>query len=147
MNRSLEKETSITNEIQQLNTALEKERMLGEDKDIDIIKHLSASIDALYRTCSVLQKEYNDLHTAKNKIFSALKATREQRIKQIENSKESFVDWVKELIKNPEKRKEYGVYMEKHRIATEVEYKRLSELHTYEDGEVDQAILNSETVI
>lgn len=147
MNRALEKETSITSEIQELNNLLEKERLLKQDKDLDIIKHYSIQIDSLYKTCSVIQKEYTDLHTAKNKIFSALKATREQRIKQIENSKESFIDWVKELMKNPEKRKEYGVYMEKHRLATEVEYARLAELHTYEDMDVDHPILNSSTVI
>jgi len=119
---------------------------MGDDKDIEMIKQYSVQIDSLYKTCGTIQKEYTDLHSSKTKIFSALKATREQRIKQIENSKESFVDWVKELMKNPDKRKEYGVYMEKHRIATEVEYKRLSEFHVYDDKEVDVPILNSETV-
>ena len=37
--------------------------------------------------------------------------------------------------------------MEKMRLAMENEKKRLSEFHKYEDGEVDQPILTSETLI
>src|SRR5690606_10700495 len=137
---------NINKEIEELNTLLAKERT-KEDKNIDEIRYFTSLIDSLYKSVEQIQKDYSNLHASKSKIFSALKATREQRIKQIENSKESFVDWVKELIKNSQLRKDFGIYMEKHRIATEVEYKRLSELHTYDDGEVDMPVLNHETIM
>lgn len=143
MNRLLSKEIQITREIEELNNLLAAERM-KKDKDIEALKYYTALIDSMYKSIEQIQRDYGNLHTSKSKIFSALKATREQRIKQIENSKESFVDWVKELVKNPELRRSLGIYMEKHRIATEVEYKRLSELHEFDDGVVEPPILNQD---
>ena len=37
--------------------------------------------------------------------------------------------------------------MEVHRVASEKAVKRLSEYHEYEDGTVDQPILNADTMI
>lgn len=146
MNRILDKESKINQEIEEMSSMLEKER-LKKQKDIELIKFYSVQVESLYRAVQDIQKEYSKLHDSKTKILSALKATREQRIKQIESSKENYVDWVKQLIKDPERRKKFGIYMEKNRVAAEVEYQRLSELHTYSDGMVDQPILNGDNVV
>lgn len=145
MNRLLNQESEINNNISDLNEKLQNERN-KRTPDIEIIKSYSIQIESLYRSLGQTQKEYNENHKSKTQIYQSLKATRDQRLKTIESSKETFIDWVKSLIKNPSLRRELGKDMEKHRIATEVEYKRLSDFHTYADGQVDVPILNSDTI-
>lgn len=42
---------------------------------------------------------------------------------------------------DPKLRQDIGVYIEKMRIATNVEYERLSELFNYADGQTDTPLL------
>lgn len=53
---------------------------------------------------------------------------------------------MKQIIENRELRKRLGEDMEKMRLASELEYQRLSSLHKYIDGGVDQPILNHESI-
>ena len=46
-------------------------------------------------------------------MLKDLKATREQRIKRLEDSKETFVGWIKMLIDDPEFSRGLGVAMER----------------------------------
>jgi len=79
-------------------------------------------------------------------MLKDLKATREQRIKRLEDSKQTFIGWVRNLMSNPEARRQMGNDMEKMRLAMEVEKERLSEYHQYEDGKIDQPFLTPDTV-
>jgi predicted transcriptional regulator len=145
MNRLLNQQADMNQSISELNSSLQKERMKKEP-DIELIKHYSIQVESVYIAIGRVQKEYNELHKAKNQIYTSLKATRDQRLKSIESSKETFIDWVKDLIKDSSLRRQLGLEMEKHRVATEVEYKRLSDFHQYSDGCVDLPVLNSSTV-
>ena len=51
------------------------------------------------------------------------------------------------MLKDPDFFEEQGKEMELMRIAVEREEGRLSEYHTYEDGEVDAPFLNCDTVM
>ena len=79
-------------------------------------------------------------------MLKDLKATREQRVKRLEDSKETFIGWVRNLMSDPETRHDMGIEMEKMRLAAYEEEKRLSEYHQYEDHTVDQPFLTPETV-
>jgi ribosome maturation protein Sdo1 len=79
-------------------------------------------------------------------MLREMKGTREQRIKRLEDSKQSFVSWVAHLMQDPETMKKYGIEMEKMRMAMEKEKDRLSAYHKYEDGVVDQPFLTPDTV-
>jgi len=79
-------------------------------------------------------------------MLREMKGTREQRIKRLEDSKQSFTSWVAQLLQNPDLMKQYGVEMEKMRMAMFKERDRLSELHKYEDGQVDQPFLTPDTI-
>ena len=79
-------------------------------------------------------------------MLKDLKATREQRIKRLEDSKQTFIGWVRNLMTNHEVRHEIGTEMEKMRLATNKEAERLSEYHQYEDGTVDQPFLTPDSV-
>ena len=79
-------------------------------------------------------------------MLREMKGTREQRIKRLEDSKQSFTSWVAALMQDPEKIKKYGIEMEKMRLAMKKEEQRLGAYHKYEDGIVDQPFLTPDTV-
>lgn len=112
----------------------------------DEIDDLSRELASWYASIEALSKDYLSLLKEKQNLVTKLKGTREQRIKEIESSKSTLTGWIKLLLSDPQKRVDLGIHMEKMRLATEVEYERLSEYHTFEDGTVDQMILNAETV-
>lgn len=145
MDRSQIRQKEIAEQIDNL-----KKKILDEEAkaapDEKKLERMSRDISTLYSGIEAHSKDHVILLKEKNQALQKLKATREQRIQQIESSKETLVGWVKQLYTNPKKRYELGINMEKMRIATEAEYKRLSEYHTYADGTVDKPILNEETV-
>ena len=93
-----------------------------------------------------LSKDYKDLQARKATMLKDLKGTREQRIKAIEDSKQTFASLVKKIATNPDYRTRIGIDMEKMRLAVEREKEQLSEYFEFNDGNVDQPFLTSETV-
>jgi ribosome maturation protein Sdo1 len=79
-------------------------------------------------------------------MLREMKGTREQRIKRLEDSKQSFISWVANMMQDPETMKQYGIEMEKMKMAMLKEKERLSAFHKYEDGLVDQPFLTPDTV-
>jgi len=80
-------------------------------------------------------------------MLKELKGTREQRIKRLEDSKETFASWVQALTLRPEMRDGLGTEMEKMRLAMDKERAKLTEYHKYEDGIVDQPFLTPDSVL
>lgn len=141
-NRLLTQQTDIKKKIRTYEKIVEDEKMKPKElRDIDMVRNYEVQIASLYVGVESLSKEYRELLKEKNNMFKALKATREQRIKDIENSKESMAGWYRKLLKEPEIRKDMGLYLEKMRIATQVEYERLVDVHTYADGSKDSVLL------
>ena len=62
------------------------------------------------------------------------------------SAKQTFIGGVRNLMSNPEARREMGIEMEKMRHATNTEADRLSEYHKYEDGTIDQPFLTPDSV-
>lgn len=91
-------------------------------------------------------KDYRELQDRKNRILTALKGTRRDRIQRIESGRESFPVWMAEVVSNPEKRRQLGIEMEKRRLAAIDEEIRLQAYHKYENGQIDQPLLNCDTV-
>jgi len=124
---------------------IEKSKDL-EVQDKDHIYNLERQVAVCRAAQDSLTREYKDLQTKKASMLKDLKATREQRIKRLEDSKQTFIGWVRNLMSNPEARRQMGNDMEKMRLAMEVEKERLSEYHQYEDGNIDQPFLTPDTV-
>lgn len=118
-----------------------------EVRDIELVTDLSRQIGSLRAGRDSLSKEYRDIEDKKNKLFSSLKATREQRIKKLENTKETFDGLIRKILRDPEFVAEQNMYLEKMRLALEQEEKRLGDYHEFEDGEVDRPLLTPETVM
>lgn len=91
-------------------------------------------------------KDYKELLDKKSSLLREVKGTREQRIKRVEDSKETIGTYLASLIDNTDMRRALGIEVEKFRLATKIEYQRLSDYHTYIDGSVEQPILNTENI-
>jgi hypothetical protein len=145
MDRNQKKQKQAIDHIDFLRTEIAKERKASKP-DEKKIQGFSQDLAASFSGIEALDKDHVMLLKEKNNALQKLKATREQRVQQIENSKETLVGWVKQLYMDPKLRYQLGIDMEKKRIATQVEYQRLSAPHVYADGVVDRPILNHETV-
>jgi len=147
MNRCLKSNKDNIRAINRVELEVENEYNLSDEtRDFDRILNMERQIGALRASQEALNKDYRDLQTKKSSMLKEMKGTREQRIKRLEDSRESFGSWVAHLLQNPDKLKAFGVEMEKMRLAMEGEKARLSKYHKYEDGMVDQPFLNHESV-
>jgi len=90
--------------------------------------------------------EHVKLLTKKERYLKDLKGTREQRKRVADDAKTNFSMWMREL-DSIENREKEGFDMAVQVVAGEKARKRLSDFHEYEDGEVDQPLLNSDSVI
>lgn len=147
MNRCL---TGNKENIDQINTydhMIRDERSRDKDQqDHDYIINLERQMASLKAAQESLNRDYRELSTKKESMLKNMKGTREQRIKRLEDSKQSFTSWVAALMQNPELIKQYGIEMEKMRAAMGVEKNRLGEFHEFTDGQVDQPFLTPDTV-
>ena len=147
MNRCLKGNKENIEQINLYDTMVKDERSRDKDQqDMDYILNLERQVASLRASQERLNKDYRELQAKKASMLREMKGTREQRIKRLEDSKQSFTSWVAQLLQNPDLMKQYGVEMEKMRMAMFKERDRLSELHKYEDGQVDQPFLTPDTI-
>jgi FtsZ-binding cell division protein ZapB len=144
MNRALVAQQDAASQVADLNDQLVAAQ---EAKDLTNIQNLNLQINTIKATQESSARQYQDMLKQKKDLLKEMKATRQDRIKSIEGSKNSFSGWMKDIITDRDRRTAVGNYIEKMRIATDVEYQRLSELHTYCDKTVDQPILTPENYL
>jgi recombinational DNA repair ATPase RecF len=148
ISRALTKINEIKSRVDSMGREIELERQAGDldDSDKMRIQQLDMNRIAAETAHVNYSKDYKELLDRRNGLFKEIKGTREQRIKRIEESKETIGTMLAALIDNPQMRRQLGIDLEKFRLATKIEYERLSEYHTYLDGKVEQPILNSENI-
>lgn len=146
MNRCLESEQEARDKIIEFKDEILNEKKLGEEANFDRIAVFEEQIALNKAAYESIHGEYTDLLQRKAGILNALRATREQRIKRIDDSKQSFMGWCDELLNNREIRRLLGIYIEKYRLAIDVEEARLIEPHQYLDGSIDLPILTSNSI-
>ena len=147
MNRALKDQQTNSEQIRMFEELIndEKEKPV-EYQDRDYTFNLERQIAVLRAAQESLNRDYKDLGMKKGAMLKDMKATREQRIKRLEDSKQTFIGWVTDLMVNPEKRHELGMEMEKMRLAMDKEREALSEWHQYEDKVIDQPFLTPDSV-
>lgn len=147
MNRCLKGNKENIEQINIYDKMIKDERSRDKDQqDHDYIINLERQVASLRASQESLNRDYRELQAKKASMLREMKGTREQRIKRLEDSKQSFTSWVASMMQDPEKMKRYGIEMEKMRMAMKKEEERLSSFHKYEDGTVDQPFLSPETV-
>jgi hypothetical protein len=146
MNRSLKYNKENIEQISALEVLIGVERQRDLDQmDADTVFNMERQVASLKASQESLNKDYRELQTKKNSMLKEMKATREQRVKRLEDSKQNFTSWMAYLISNPEVTRAYGMEMEKMKLAMEKEKERLSEYHKYSDELVDQPFLTPDT--
>lgn len=113
--------------------------------DFTLINMLQTNIEIIKEANTKRAKEYLDYGKEHKAILKDLKATRDQRIQKIEDTKTNFFDLLKSLM-DYETQIQESREMELARMAMAQETDKLSEYHEYVDGEVDKPILNEHTV-
>lgn len=121
-----------------------KERTKRRPNDDKILAYM-AEIPDLEQSIASFSKNFVELQKEHAKLLHNLKATRDQRIKNIHDSGTTILGHIKAL-QEKEFREKEEQEMELMRAAMDVETKRLGGYHEYMDGTVDQPLLNSDTV-
>jgi hypothetical protein len=119
--------------------------MLMEETDRDYVLGLETQLQSAKAAEQSRTTEYVKLQERHDAIMKNLKATRDQRVKQIESSKVNWLGVIKAL-QDKEIQDREGRQIEMVRIAADSEYLRLGRPHAYEDGNEDSPILSSDTV-
>jgi hypothetical protein len=149
-NRSLVTSKNNIQDISVLETWLklfETSSLTPTPEEIESASNKERQLAGLRAAQEALNKDYRELLAKKMAILKDMKATREQRVKRIEDARESFSSWVADLMTDKEKLKKYSVEMELLRLAANKEKERLGAYHSYIDKEIDQPFLNCETVL
>lgn len=145
MHRHMTERKRSQEEIERLERLLKREYdKPAIQQDINLITQLETNLQANKAASSQRTKEYKDLQEKYNDILVKLKATRDQRTKNLDQ-KGKFLEILKMLTDEDARRivnEEIGLY----KLGVEGEKKRLAELHKYKDGLVDRPLLTPETV-
>ena len=146
INRSMKERKRHIADTEKLQEEVDKEYKLPEDvRDGPKLANLETQLSFARNSIANYTNEYTKLLNEQQKISKDLKATREQRIKRIEDGKSSWIGLIR-MLEDEEIREREGREMEIMNMAVEQQVKNLSEYHTYQDGEVDTPLLTPETV-
>ena len=147
INRGMEDRQEVIQNINRLNklidTEMEKPMAM---QDTVAIASFQTQLGAAISSKSSYINEHEKLLTKKERLLKDLKGTREQRKRNADDAKTNFSAWLRQLDDDKTKKDE-SFDMEVHRVAADKATERLAELHQYEDGLVDQPILNSDTLL
>lgn len=143
INRSMKERKRHISETEKLQKLVDKEYDKSEiDRDIPKLANLETQLSFARNSIASYTNEYTKLLNEQQKISKDLKATREQRIKRIEDGKSSWVGLIR-MLEDEDIREKEGREMEILAMATEKAKKNLYEYHQYADHKVDSPILNS----
>jgi hypothetical protein len=147
INRSMKERKRHISETEKLQTQVDKEYEKPEDqRDVPKLANLETQLSFARNSIASYTNEYTKLLNEQQKISKDLKATREQRIKRIEDGKSSWVGLIR-MLEDEQIREKEGREMEILALATD--HKKdtvLYEYHTYNDNNIDIPILNCESV-
>lgn len=146
MHRSMKDRTAHIENVDRLQTVLNKELMKPEaNQNQTLIQQLENQINALRSSVTAYTKEQVALLDKSQQISKDMKGTRDQRLKRIEDGKDSWVGLLK-ILDDEAVREREGRQMEIMNLAVQKVKKDMSEYHTYLDGGVDQPFLNADTI-
>lgn len=146
INRSMKERKRHISETERLQRQVDLEYKLPEqDRDAPRLASLETQLNFARNSIASYTNEYTKLLSEQQKISKDLKATREQRIKRIEDGKSSWVGLIR-MLEDELIREKEGKEMEIMAMATSKAKEKLFENHQYEDGKVDQPILTPESL-
>jgi hypothetical protein len=146
INRSMKERKRHIAETEKLQKVIDNEYLKPEDqRDIPKLANLETQITYARNSIASYTNEYTKLLNEQQKISKDLKATREQRIKRIEDGKSSWIGLIR-MLEEEDVREREGKEMEILAMATEKAKDKLFEYHVYADNRADIPILNKDSV-
>lgn len=146
INRSMKERKRHITETEKLQRTVDKEYELPEaERDIARLTNLETQLSFARNSIASYTNEYTKLLNEQQKISKDLKATREQRIKRIEDGKSSWVGLIR-MLEDEEIREREGREMQIISMATNKAKESLAELHQYQDDGVDPPFLIPENL-
>lgn len=146
INRSMKERKRHIAETEKLQKQVDQEyTKQEEERDIPKLANLETQLSFARNSIASYTNEYTKLLSEQQKISKDLKATREQRIKRIEDGKSSWTGLIR-MLEDEEIREKEGRQMELLALSTEKRKEELTEYHEYQDGSVDMPILTPEAV-
>jgi hypothetical protein len=115
------------------------------ERDIPKLANLETQLSFARNSIANYTNEYTKLLNEQQKISKDLKATREQRIKRIEDGKSSWVGLIR-MLEDEIIREKEGREMEILNLATNKAKEKLFEYHSFEDRTLDKPFLTPESV-
>lgn len=147
INRSMKERKRHIAETEKLQRLVDAEYEKSEtQRDIPRLANLETQLSFARNSIASYTNEYTKLLNEQQKISKDLKATREQRIKRIEDGKSSWVGLIR-MLEDEEIRDKEGREMEILNMATEKYKKELYGYHQYQDDKLDKPFLNNESVV
>jgi len=147
INRSMKERKRHISETEKLQKEVDKEYDKPEDsRDIPRLINLETQLSFARNSISSYTNEYTKLLGEQQKISKDLKATREQRIKRIEDGKSSWVGLIR-MLEDEILREREGREIEIIALATQKAKDDLSTLHQYQDGKLDLPFLTPESAL
>ena len=132
---------------ERLQVQVDKEYAKNEDeRDIAKLANLETQLSFARNSIANYTNEYTKLLNEQQKISKDLKATREQRIKRIEDGKSSWVGLIR-MLEDEDIREKEGRQMEIMAIAANNSHLQLSQYHEYADNTVDSPLLTPEIIL
>jgi len=146
INRNLTDRRKHTEDIERMQRLLDEAYALSDDQRNDdrLVEHEN-QISYARNSMGSFTGDYTKLLDKQKDINKDLKATRDQRIKRVEDSKTSFQGWLLAL-ENEVTRERIGYDAGIMKLAKEKAKKEMSEYHQYVDDQVDQPFLTPDTV-
>lgn len=146
INRSMKERKRHITETEKLQKVIDNEYAKPEDqRDIPKLANLETQLTYARNSIASYTNEYTKLLNEQQKISKDLKATREQRIKRIEDGKSSWVGLIR-MLEEEDVREREGKEMEILAMATEKAKTKLFEYHVYADNKADIPILNKNSI-
>ncbi len=147
INRSMKERKRHITDTEKLQDEVDKEYRLSEDaRDAAKLANLETQLSFARNSIANYTNEYTKLLNEQQKISKDLKATREQRIKRIEDGKSSWIGLIR-MLEDEEIREKEGREMEIMAMAVDKNKKLLAEYHNYADDSVDSPLLTPETIV
>jgi hypothetical protein len=146
INRSMKERKRHITMTEKLQRDVDKEYEKPEDqRDSARLMNLETQLSFARNSIANYTNEYTKLLNEQQKISKDLKATREQRIKRIEDGKSSWVGLIR-MLEEEDMREKEGREMEIIRIATEKSKQSLYDYHQYQDGTVDRPFFTPDSI-
>ena len=147
INRSMKERKRHISETEKLQRLVDAEYSKPEDqRDIPRLANLETQLSFARNSIASYTNEYTKLLAEYQKVSKDLKATREQRIKRIEDGKSSWVGLIR-MLEDEEIREKEGKEMEILAIAANQVKNKLSDYHSYADNTLDSPFLTPETIL